>query len=59
MYTIGHKDSGRLGLGKGCKDAVKLTQVFRLKDYRVVNVACGLATSFAITEEGVLELKCR
>lgn len=56
VYTIGRKEYGRLGLGKDCEDATKLTQVVGLKDLKVVNVACGSATSFAVTEEGTLNL---
>lgn len=55
VYTIGRKEYGRLGLGKDCEDAMKLTQVLALKDRKIVNVACGSATTFAVTEEGELE----
>lgn len=55
VYTVGRKEYGRLGLGKDCEDAMKLTQVVALKDHRIVNVACGSATSFAVTEGGKLE----
>lgn len=56
VYTIGRKEYGRLGLGKDCEDAMKLSQVVALTDRKVVNVACGSATSFAVTEEGKLDL---
>lgn len=52
VYAIGRKEYGRLGLGKDCEDATKLTQVTALKDKNVINVACGSATSFAVTENG-------
>lgn len=52
VYAIGRKEYGRLGLGKDCEDATKLLQVTALKDKKVVDVACGSATSFAVTEIG-------
>lgn len=52
VYAIGRKEYGRLGLGKDCDDATKLTQIPALKDHKVVDVACGSATSFAVTANG-------
>ncbi|XP_028134789.1 regulator of chromosome condensation isoform X1 [Diabrotica virgifera virgifera] len=54
VHAIGRKDYGRLGLGKDCEDAVELKPVDTLEGKKVVNVACGSATSFAVTEEGDL-----
>lgn len=52
VYALGRKEYGRLGLGKDCEDATELQLVGDLKDKKIVNVACGSATSFAVTEEG-------
>lgn len=52
VYAIGRKEYGRLGLGKDCDDANTLTQILALKDKKIVNIACGSSTSFAVSEEG-------
>lgn len=52
VYAIGRKEYGRLGLGKDCQDATELIEVVALKDKKVINIACGSATSFAVTEKG-------
>lgn len=52
VYAIGRKDYGRLGLGKDCEDAFEIQRVKDLSDKKVVHVACGTATSFAVTSEG-------
>ncbi|KAJ8920006.1 hypothetical protein NQ315_006536 [Exocentrus adspersus] len=54
VYAIGRKEYGRLGLGAGCEDAVELQQLASLSDQKIVNVACGSATSFAVNSEGEL-----
>ncbi|XP_056643617.1 regulator of chromosome condensation isoform X1 [Diorhabda sublineata] len=54
VYAIGRKDYGRLGLGKGCEDADELKIVNTLSGKKIINVACGSATSFAVSEEGDL-----
>lgn len=53
-YAIGRKEYGRLGLGKDCDDATELTKIPMLKDKDVINIACGSATSFAVSKEGEL-----
>lgn len=52
VYALGRKEYGRLGLGKECEDATELQLIGDLKDKKIVNVACGSATSFAVTEGG-------
>lgn len=52
MYAIGRKEYGRLGLGKDCDDATELIQIPALKDKKVINISCGSATSFAVTDKG-------
>ncbi|CAG9856195.1 unnamed protein product [Phyllotreta striolata] len=54
VYVIGRKEYGRLGLGKDCEDALELQKLLDLDDKKVVNVACGSATSFAVTDAGEL-----
>ncbi|KAG5895448.1 hypothetical protein JTB14_001325 [Gonioctena quinquepunctata] len=54
VYALGRKDYGRLGLGADCKDAEELQLISSLEDKKVINVACGSATSFAVTQEGDL-----
>ncbi|KAF2883463.1 hypothetical protein ILUMI_22705 [Ignelater luminosus] len=53
-YAIGRKEYGRLGLGENCEDATILTEISALKDKNVINISCGSASSFAVTEEGEL-----
>ncbi|KAK5640322.1 hypothetical protein RI129_011133 [Pyrocoelia pectoralis] len=53
-YAIGRKEYGRLGLGNECNDSEELTVIPALKDKKVINVCCGSATSFAVTEQGEL-----
>ncbi|XP_018579468.1 regulator of chromosome condensation [Anoplophora glabripennis] len=54
VYAIGRKEYGRLGLGAGCEDAAELQLVSTLEGKKIVNVACGSATSFAVSTEGEL-----
>ncbi|KAJ8974377.1 hypothetical protein NQ317_001529, partial [Molorchus minor] len=54
VYAIGRKEYGRLGLGKDCQDADELQVIPTLDGKKVVNVACGSATSFGVTDEGDL-----
>ncbi|CAH1119730.1 unnamed protein product [Phaedon cochleariae] len=54
VYAIGRKDYGRLGLGADCEDAAELKLITTLEDKKIINVACGSATSFAVTSEGDL-----
>jgi len=53
-YAIGRKEYGRLGLGRDCEDAAVLTEISTLADKNVVNICCGSATSFAVTDKGEL-----
>ncbi|XP_076264668.1 regulator of chromosome condensation 1 isoform X1 [Rhynchophorus ferrugineus] len=54
VYAIGRKEYGRLGLGKDCQDAQILTEVKVLSDKKIINIACGSSTSFAVTGDGQL-----
>ncbi|KAF5299713.1 hypothetical protein FQA39_LY11508 [Lamprigera yunnana] len=53
-YVIGRKEYGRLGLGTEADDATKLTVISSLQDKKIVNICCGSATSFAVTDNGEL-----
>lgn len=53
-YAIGRKEYGRLGLGRDCEDAVQLKQIEALKDSKIIDIACGSTTSFAVSENGEL-----
>lgn len=53
-YAIGRKEYGRLGLGKDCEDAIELAEITELKGKNIVDVGCGSATSFAVTDKGEL-----
>ncbi|KAL1518367.1 hypothetical protein ABEB36_002001 [Hypothenemus hampei] len=52
VYAIGRKEYGRLGLGANSEDAITLTQVEGLKEEKIVNIACGSSTSFAVSSSG-------
>ncbi|KAI4470567.1 regulator of chromosome condensation (rcc1) repeat [Holotrichia oblita] len=54
IYVIGRKEYGRLGLGKDCEDATELTEISNMSTKKIISISCGSATSFAVTEEGVL-----
>ena len=52
MFALGRSEYGRLGLGEDSEEeAVVPTQVTSL-DSPAVEVACGTAVSYAVTEEG-------
>lgn len=51
-YAIGRRDYGRLGLGSIDEDIVELQPVKALDGKQLVDVSCGEAQSFAITEDG-------
>jgi regulator of chromosome condensation len=53
-YAIGRKDYGRLGLGKDGDHVTELTEIPVLQNKKVVHVACGSSTSFAVTDKGEL-----
>lgn len=52
-YAIGRKEYGRLGLGKDCVDAYELVEIPTLKEKKIIHVACGSSTSFAVTDQGI------
>lgn len=52
VYAIGRKEYGRLGLGENCEDAVALKEIKSLENKKCTYIACGSATSFAVTEKG-------
>ena len=57
VHSIGRVEYGRLGLGDqetegGRKDAMVPTLVRKLADKKCVDVSCGTAVSFAVTEDG-------
>lgn len=51
-YAIGRKEYGRLGLGDVAEDIEELQQVPSLKNKKIVEIACGEISSFAITQDG-------
>lgn len=52
IFVIGRKDYGRLGLGKDCEDVAELIEIPKFKNVEITNIACGSATSFAVTQNG-------
>ncbi|XP_050303935.1 regulator of chromosome condensation isoform X2 [Anthonomus grandis grandis] len=54
VYAIGRKEYGRLGLGENCEDAKVLTEIKSLSNEKIINVACGSSTSFAVSKAGIL-----
>ena len=57
VHAIGRVEYGRLGLGDketegGKNDAIIPTLVPKLADIKCVDVSCGTAVSFAVTEDG-------
>ena len=50
MYALGRQEYGRLGLGEGGSDAVTPSVVSDLTS--CVEVACGTAVSYAVTDQG-------
>lgn len=53
VFALGRKEYGRLGLGEDCEDAMEPKQIDVAKS-KVIWVSCGAATSFAVTEQGLL-----
>ena len=53
-YSIGRSEYGRLGLGEKASETSLPVTISTLKGKRVTSVACGEATSFAVTDEGHL-----
>lgn len=51
---MGRKEYGRLGLGKDSEDAAELIKIPKLANLKCVDIACGGATSFAVTDTGDL-----
>ncbi|XP_067007473.2 regulator of chromosome condensation isoform X2 [Anabrus simplex] len=54
IYALGRKEYGRLGLGEMCEDAEVPTCIPKLNGIKCVNVACGTAVSFAVSDTGDL-----
>jgi alpha-tubulin suppressor-like RCC1 family protein len=52
VYALGRKEYGRLGLGKDCDDAKKPIPIPALRDKKCVDISCGSAVSFAVTDKG-------
>ncbi|XP_023342509.1 regulator of chromosome condensation [Eurytemora carolleeae] len=52
VHAIGRSEYGRLGLGEGAEDAKVPVPVAELKDMKCVDIACGTAVSFAVTDKG-------
>ena len=50
VYALGRQEYGRLGLGEGGEDATFPTQISNLA--KCIEVACGTAVSYAITDQG-------
>uniref|UniRef100_A0A1B0FK39 RCC1-like domain-containing protein n=1 Tax=Glossina morsitans morsitans TaxID=37546 RepID=A0A1B0FK39_GLOMM len=54
VEVIGRKDYGRLGLGPVKEDVIKLTPISALARKGIVQISCGEAQSFALTNDGKL-----
>lgn len=54
VFALGRSDYGRLGLGPGTGDAKVPTAVPALADKTCLEVACGTAVSYAVTDTGEL-----
>uniref|UniRef100_A0A1A9W4J8 RCC1-like domain-containing protein n=1 Tax=Glossina brevipalpis TaxID=37001 RepID=A0A1A9W4J8_9MUSC len=54
VEVIGRKDYGRLGLGAVKKDVVTLTPIEALAGKGIIDISCGEAQSFALTNDGKL-----
>jgi alpha-tubulin suppressor-like RCC1 family protein len=54
-YALGRKEYGRLGLGEDCDDAKELIPISALRDKKCVDISCGSAVSFAVTDKGERE----
>jgi len=52
VAAIGRADYGRLGLGEDAKDAESPAALPSLKDQKIVEVGCGTAVSYAVTDDG-------
>jgi len=51
VYALGRQEYGRLGLGEGGSDAIVPSHVTSLQS-ECIEVACGTAVSYAVTEKG-------
>jgi len=51
VYALGRQEYGRLGLGEGGSDAIVPSHVTSLES-ECIEVACGTAVSYAVTEKG-------
>lgn len=54
VYALGRKDYGRLGLGKNTNDAMQPTLIPTLRNGNCVDIACGVATSYAVAHSGTI-----
>ncbi|PSN52909.1 Regulator of chromosome condensation [Blattella germanica] len=54
IYALGRKEYGRLGLGEGCEDAKEPIEISTLSGKKCVDISCGDAVSFAVTDKGEL-----
>jgi regulator of chromosome condensation len=54
VYCIGRKDYGRLGVGRLADDLESFILVEGLKHEKVIDIACGDSTSFALCDNGRL-----
>jgi alpha-tubulin suppressor-like RCC1 family protein len=55
IYALGRKEYGRLGLGEDCDDAKKPIPISALRAKKCVDISCGSAVSFAVTDKGEYE----
>lgn len=53
-YAIGRKDYGRLGLGNLNDHIEKFEEIKVLSDKNIIDISCGDAQSFAVTNDGKL-----
>uniref|UniRef100_T1J8U9 RCC1-like domain-containing protein n=1 Tax=Strigamia maritima TaxID=126957 RepID=T1J8U9_STRMM len=52
VYTMGRKEYGRLGLGENTQDLAVPTVVPELVSKNCIDIACGVATSYAVDSLG-------
>jgi regulator of chromosome condensation len=53
VYSMGRKEYGRLGLGEeGLEEKSSPTLITKLQNQKCIDVNCGSAVSYAVSEEG-------
>lgn len=52
VHSLGRSEYGRLGLGETTADAKAPTELPSLKDETFVDIACGTAVSYAVSDQG-------